>query len=609
MRIFCILDRPGIRGRNPTLIQPIREGARQAGSDVASWRLYALLFVVLAATAVISPMPFRGDASGHDFLFHLASWIDVAGQWREGVLYPRWAEWANWGFGEPRFVFYPPVSWTAGAALGSVLPWKMVPATLIWLTLIAAGMAMWKLARECLSGPQAAAAAVLYAVNPYHLVIVYYRSDFAELMAAALFPLLIWAALRVIRNGWREGWSDVPVLGAIFAAIWLANAPVGVIATYSLALIIAVGCVLRARLCPALTGATGMAAGFGLAAFYILPAAREQRWVQINLILSDEVRPARNFLFTHANDPEFVIFNWKVSAVALGLMLVTAIAAVFAAKKRRDLRELWWVLLALAAASALLMFPLTAVLWRGLPKLRFVQFPWRWLDILDLAFAFFVAAALSRCRTRSALWLVFAIILGGIGASGVAMAQDAWWDTEGAPVLTTAISSAQGYEGTDEYMPIGCDRSELPGNPDSTTRAADASATPATPVEQVDPGSGAVVPVKNAQVHIHQWSAERKVFNAESAVPVTLALRLLDYPAWGVRVDGKEAHVDPHPVTTQMLLPLPAGTHRVEINFRRTWDRTAGGAISAVTLVALLAFGGILRRRKTKDEVTPGGDA
>jgi hypothetical protein len=591
------------------LIQPTIERAQPASSDAASWRLYTLLLVALAATAVISPMPFRGDASGHDFQFHLASWMDVAGQWREGVLYPRWAEWANWGFGEPRFVFYPPLSWTVGAALGSVLPWKMVPTTLIWLTLIAAGMATWKLAREYLSGPQSAAAAVLYAVNPYHLVIVYYRSDFAELMAAALLPLLVWAALRVIRDGVRDGWNGVPILGVIFAAIWLANDPVGVIATYSLALIIAVGCALRASLRPALRGATGMAAGFGLAAFYILPAAWEERWVQINLVLSDEVRPAQNFLFTHANDPEFVIFNWKVSAVALGLMLATGIAAVFAAKKRRDLRELWWVLLALGGASALLMFPLTAFLWRNLPKLKFVQFPWRWLDVLDLAFAFFVATALGRCRTRRALWLVFAIILGGIGISGFVMAQDAWWDTEGAPDLTSAIQSAQGYEGTDEYMPIGCDRSELPGNPDPTTRAADASATPATPIEEADPGSGAIVPVKNAQIRIDRWSAERKAFSAESAVPVTLALRLLDYPAWGVRVDGKEARVDSHPMTAQMLLPLPAGAHRIEIGLRRTPDRLEGGAISAVTLAALLAFGGMLRWRKTKSEATSGGDA
>ena len=196
-------------------------------------------------------MFFLGNATGHDFLFHLASWMDVAGQWHEGIVYPRWAEWANWGFGEPRFVFYPPASWTIGAALGSVLPWKMVPGAFIWLVLVAAGMWMWRLAREWLPGPQPIVAAVLYAVNPYFLVTVYYRSDFAELLAAALLPLLLWDALRVARGEWRR----VPLLAMVFAGIWLSNAPAAVIATYSLALILAVACATQRSFRPVLPGA------------------------------------------------------------------------------------------------------------------------------------------------------------------------------------------------------------------------------------------------------------------------------------------------------------------------------------------------------------------
>src|SRR5208282_5289528 len=105
-------------------------------------------------------------------------------------------------------------SWTIGAALGSVLPWKMVPGAFIWLALIAAGTSMWRLAREWLSGPQAIVAAVLYAVNPYFLVTVYYRSDYAELLAAALLPLMLGSTLRVARGEWRR----VPLLAMVFAA-------------------------------------------------------------------------------------------------------------------------------------------------------------------------------------------------------------------------------------------------------------------------------------------------------------------------------------------------------------------------------------------------------
>jgi hypothetical protein len=55
-----------------------------------------------------------------------------------------------------------------------------------------------------------------------------------------------------------------------------------------------------------------------------------------------------------------------------------------------------------------------------------------------------------------------------------------------------------------------------------------------------------------------------------------------------------------------MLVPVEAGENRVQITFIRTWDRTAGGWISALAtvlvLVLLLRWPVIQRRQSDRDE-------
>ena len=89
------------------------------------------------------------------------------------------------------------------------------------------------------------------------------------------------------------------------------------------------------------------------------------------------------------------------------------------------------MLVRLVAVSIILMFPVTTAVWTYLPKLRYVQFPWRWLLVLDVPFAFCLAAALGRLRGagRHAAW---AMALAGLTITGFLLTRDNWWDVGGA---------------------------------------------------------------------------------------------------------------------------------------------------------------------------------
>jgi hypothetical protein len=549
-------------------------------SNSREW-LVALGVSLGTALLVIAPFFWLGDASGHDFGFHAASWLDAAGQWKEGIAYPRWTEWANHGFGEPRFIFYPPLSWMLGAALSFLAPWNAVPGIFIVLAQTIAGLCSYVLARRFAAPGPALFGAAAYAANPYALLVIYMRSDFAELLACALMPVLMLAALQIceLAEKHRNSQARVTVFFAIvFAAVWLSNAPAAVIASYSVALFFVWAALVEKSSRPLWRGVAGVTLGLALASFYLFPAAYEQRWVNIAQAVSLGLQPSDNFLYTMTNDPEHNVFNWIASSVAIVLMVMTGIVSLAAHRSiaknegTDEARKLWRVLLFLSAAAIFMMIRPSSVFWEHLFKLRFVQFPWRWMSILAVPYSCFLATAMSRRRIG---WILGAAVLFITVATGAFLVQQTWWDSADIPVLREAIAKDQGFEGTDEYDPQGDDHSNLP------EKAPRAAILP-------DDESGGAAP--QAEVRVLRWSAEARELQVSSPKPVRVALRLLDYPAWRVEVNGKVVTPQHAETNGEMVLGLPAGTQRITVKFVRTPDRILGIFISVAGLLATLAL-------------------
>jgi hypothetical protein len=599
--------------------------------------LYAAAVSCVVSLLIVAPFFFYGSASGHDFEFHAASWLDVAGQWKEGIVFPRWTEWANHGFGEPRFIFYPPFSWVLGGALSFFFSWTYVPVAFIVLVQIFAGVSAFALARRLLPERAALFGAVCYAANPNALLIIYMRSDYAELLATAFFPLLFLAALQLGNVMAERDASDVGTVAtgrfgfdgamrkslvffaAMFAAVWLSNAPAGVIATYSVTLFFAWLALRERAAAPLVRGFAGMTLGFAFTSFYLLPAAYEQRWVNITQALSAGLLPAENFLFTATNDPEHTFFNWIASTTAIVLIVVAGFAAL-AARSRQDATAgrspsrlrinkplpykgseqssdgadglagsagrrdgatsggladaVWRPMVLLAGAATFLMLRPTAIFWNLLPKLKFVQFPWRWMSIVGVVFAFFLAAVAARSRFRW-IWVVgVALVLVG-GATFFVHAT--WWDTDDITTLQAGVAAGGGFDGVDEYDPKGDDHYNL------SVKA------PQVQIFAADSDAGSAAPA-GATVLVERWTAAEKRLHVTALAPARVALRVLNYPAWRVEVNGARVAPENNGDTAQMVVPVPAGASEVSVVFGRTWDRTVGGVVSILSILFAAAI-------------------
>jgi hypothetical protein len=239
--------------------------------------------------------------------------------------------------------------------------------------------------------------------------------------------------------------------------------------------------------------------------------------------------------------------------------------------------------LVLAIIAAFMMLRVSGIFWTVLPKLRFVQFPWRWMSLLAIPFACFIAATTARKATRR-YWaaLLAAALVAVLGCTAAWMVSRTWWDSEDIPVLREAIDNDEGFEGVDEYDPKGDDHADLP---EKSARIKSLNAAQK---------SGTAPAVR---IHVERWSAERKEVRITAREPVKVALRALNYPAWRVEVNDAVVVPERTEENNQIVVPLPAGSSHVVVRFTRTPDRTAGAAVTlAAMLIAVLLF---FRRERT----------
>ena len=236
-------------------------------------------------------------------------------------------------------------------------------------------------------------------------------------------------------------------------------------------------------------------------------------------------------------------------AVALA-GLADQLASRHAARANSASRRWWIPLAAIPVVVLFLLFPISRPLWHLLPEMRFLQFPWRWLEAVEAPWPSFssppsgpraarAGVASQCCAVCAAVFLAVYRLRGEGLLPGLLPRRhrrlSAGRSTAPARALKacTSTSPLAATTPADRHRPSRClpCRRSHPSSGQARPRRSRRQ-----PVWSADQGS---CQATFAAVHGLQTNPEHREIRAITPHAGYLVLRLLSYPAWRVRVNGQ----------------------------------------------------------------------
>jgi 6-pyruvoyl-tetrahydropterin synthase related domain len=553
---------------------PLKEHQmRWTNNGLGGSRYWGVTLILAASIGLGFPALHNGMPDGHDSYEHVSRYSSVASQFREGEIYPRWLANMNSGLGSPALFVYAPLPYFVPGLVSPLLRLVFGKNELlelgvsVWLALSLSGISAWLWLRLVASSRAATIAAILYMLMPYHLTIdLYTRGAVAEMWAFVWMPLTLYFSMQLIRKRSRV------------ALVGLAMSYAALVFTHLLIAFIFTPIILAVTVCLATTGhrllairnaGASLVLGLGLSAVYVIPALAHERSI-----------PSKRDYLAQTYDRHFIFagrawtgtsFEDRYLRKVSWLTLSTAAAAIGAfllslGSNRKSRHELFWVVVMLVSLT--MMLPVSNSLWKIIPALPAIQFPWRFNTILALAAAALLASAVDAARGSWSAWRVLvsaglacvAFLWMGVAAKEIVF-RPPWKPAMTRPFGDTLIAVWARW--TDPQFLTAEGVAAL--NARSTIR---------------EGLHGAIV--------VGQWSPRDIRFTSNTQNDNWLIARRFYYPGWIATTEaGRALAVGPSPGTGLIQVNVPGG--RNEVHLMLPWGSTEklGGGLSA--LCGLLA--------------------
>jgi len=554
-----------------------------------------ILIIFGSSMFILVPLTQFGAPGGHDFYFHVSRVAELNWLFRDGHYYARWASDFNYGFGYPLFNFYPSLIYypaqifrAFGAGILDSLNWVIVSG--IWFS----GIFMYLLGKEFWGRYGGVACAVAYIYVPYRIVNLYVRGAIPEFYAMTFMPLIFWTFYKIIRT---KRLIYVVVGGISYALIIPSHNVTAIFFTicligYSLFLliddIITIGKDWKRIIQHGGYLLITAGLGIGLSAIYWLPAMYEKQFVKISSLHTEYHDVAMHFVYLS----QFFSRFWGYGASGEGprdgmsfqlgiehlLLVVISIAVVFFLRRtypRQHNHVIFYTVLTIT-----LMFAMTSaslVIWRTLPLIGFISFPWRLLSLTAFALSFLCGGIFlinfdgyfSRWRetypelsfgNRIVQFIIIGFLL--LFTGGYCRVGDLLLPLPDDRLSRESLRLAKGAALNNEYLPIWVEEHRP---------------------ENINGGDIQVID-GNAEIYDISTDTLSYQFTVEANTSATLRVGAVYFPGWKAYKDGELVSLEPEHPTGLLIVDIPKGKHVLKICFENTAIREIGQYITLGSL-------------------------
>lgn len=572
-----------------------------------------LLWLSVAGLLTFSRLTHEAFGVQGDLTLHYHITRSYAQSFAEGDWLPRWAGLLDGGRGDALFTFYPPLCYLASALLMKLFGLSVlgsIKAVSFLILVIAQASAYW-LAREFFNRRQSLVVSLAYVLLPAFPLICLHRVFLANAFALSFAPLAVKWAYRLIAPQGRYSTRFCLIAFALcFSAIILSHA----ITTYLTGLTVgflALAFLRQSGWRGILSLAKAVFLALMLTAFFLLPQIVEADWVQLKLQLVQQ--DYRNyFLFAPPPNDSRYRQAWSGFNDATSyLILIQSLTGLLLAlscwpKFRRDrLSPLIWFGSALVGFGFLISLPISDLLWRYLPGLKFIQFPWRFQPFVALGLGLLAVVA-TECRPllkklprillmAGLTWLIFIQLI--FTAVFVRLDDDDVTREQVANVLTAYdakpinLQEGTSLQNEDDLKYAPYTSNQIYFRP---TGSAFILYPPAT-----KPGGLSLLDAEG-RVTTEKLEIAKREFLVESPSPTKMRIETHNHPNWHAQLDGQEIQLQSEPETGLMLVDLPSGQRRLSLKYEARYQlaRTANLlSITAWTILALVLGFQLIRRK------------